>query len=608
LILFLAVLLLNSCEEFFNPNQELIIEKEDYFIDFSEYRSAEMGLYALQQKLVDQLVILGELRGDMVEITPNAESDLVEIYNFQFLKDNKYISPINFYRLISECNNLSRQLKAAHPEVMDKSVSPTVYDQLYGEIICMRAWAYFNAVRIYGKVPYIWESLTSVDEIIDYTNTERIYIDSVNISYDIGGYYNDTTYNDTIRLEKTFLDLKAVIDTFAFQMENEIKAVGVVHNLVNNDLSWEVTVWNKYAKDCLLGQMYLFLGDLVKAEEYFSTIMDYYNPDASSGVRYGLDKSFSNSTWKNIFTTIDVNEHIYTLWFGKSYQQQHSLQKLFSQEPPNQYMLKPTKYAIENWESLFDDVRLTVDSEDPKNTYVEEPGEPGDFYRGHNVSYCYFMSGSPMLNSEVRKMLELRRDGESLESEQMMENVDTVVYKYTFNKTSYDQDRHFNIFRAGGIHLYVAEIYARWEFDHNGIIRPEVLKSLNILNDGSSNNNSEQLGVRGRVGFGDGDDAVTIGNIIYLHDPYTNEITGWLDYTGNLAAKQEYIEDQIMDERARELAFEGERFYDLMRIAERRNDPSYLADRVAAKFHGQQAEQIREYLMNKENWYIRIYD
>ena len=36
----------------------------------------------------------------------------------------------------------------------------------------------------------------------------------------------------------------------------------------------------------------------------------------------------------------------------------------------------------------------------------------------------------------------------------------------------------------------------------------------------------------------------------------------------------------------RELAFEGERFYDLMRVAQRRGDNAYLADRIAAKFSG----------------------
>ena len=60
---------------------------------------------------------------------------------------------------------------------------------------------------------------------------------------------------------------------------------------------------------------------------------------------------------------------------------------------------------------------------------------------------------------------------------------------------------------------------------------------LSFLNDGSYNNDPDQLGVRGRVGFGDGDDGVRLGNYIYQHDPFTNEIVGWYDFTDNLLAK-----------------------------------------------------------------------
>ena len=606
----LFLLVLNSCEEFFEPDQGLIIEKEDYFKDWSEYRSAEMGLYALQQQLVDQLVILGELRGDLVEITPNADRDLIEIYNFQFLRSNKYVSPINFYRLIGACNNLIRQLEFDHQEVLDEKLEPTIYDQLYGEVLCMRAWAYFNAVRIYGKVPYIWQNLTTVDEINEYVNTEREYTDSVNIIFHYGGYYNDTSYNETVVLEKAFLDMQAVVDTFTHQLETKIKngGVGVVHNLTNNDLSWEVTVWNKYAMHCLLGQMYLFQGDLVRANANFNVIMNFFDPEATGALRYGLDNRFRNNSWRNIFTGIDINEHIYTLWFDKSFQQQHNLQNLFSKIPPNSYMLKPTRIATDNWETLWNGVGIIESSSDPTATFLSRPGTPGDFYRGYGVSYAYLKGDEVMEVEDISEMLNLKKNGLLKASSEIMENTDTVIYKYTLNKGVYDQDSHFPIFRAGSIHLYAAEIYARWEFDHDGIVRPEVLKSQNILNDGSYNNNPNQRGVRGRVGFGDGYDGVNVAkNFIYIHDPYTNEITGWHDYTNNLLAKQEYLEDQIIRERARELAFEGERFYDLMRIANRRDDPAYLADRVAAKFSGAKAEQIHQFLMNKENWYIPFY-
>src|SRR5690606_20517871 len=125
-------------------------------------------LYGIQQELVEQLVILGELRGDLLSVTENADADMIEIYNFNVSKENKYVSPRNFFKLISASNNLIRILQREHPEVLDTKSPVTNYDRLYGEVLCMRAWAYFNAVRIYGKIPFIHESLTTIDEVEDY--------------------------------------------------------------------------------------------------------------------------------------------------------------------------------------------------------------------------------------------------------------------------------------------------------------------------------------------------------------------------------------------------------------------------------------------------------
>jgi len=67
------------------------------------------------------------------------------------------------------------------------------------------------------------------------------------------------------------------------------------------------------------------------------------------------------------------------------------------------------------------------------------------------------------------------------------------------------------------------------------------------------------------------------------------------------------VEDMIQEELALETAFEGNRFHDLMRITLRRmkegDDAAYLADKVSAKYPN--ATQMKSYLMNTENWYIR---
>ncbi|MDX2431093.1 MAG: RagB/SusD family nutrient uptake outer membrane protein, partial [Bacteroides sp.] len=360
----------------------------------------------------------------------------------------------------------------------------------------------------------------------------------------------------------------------------------------------------------LLGQMYLEMGNYGMAIQYFDHIMRYqrYNEVEGSNLRYGLDSKFSGPNWKNIFSGVDRDEHIMTLWFNKSYQQQNQLQYLFSTLAPNQYMLKPTAYAVHTWESMWHEFQRE-EFDNPDLTYLdpEYPGFAGDFSRGHGVSFVYQKGGIIMEYDEVREMLELKASQNESALKEFMAGVDTVVYKFTLGKNSFDQDANFPIYRAGGIHLYYAEIFTRWKFpDGSGIVKPNIFEGLAVLNDGNYDNEPRQLGLRGRAGFVSDFEKISITDPIYIHDPITNQVSGYLDYTGNLFAKQIYLEDHVMEERVREMAFEGERFYDLMRIARRRGDPAYLADKVSAKFESPLREQIREHLMNEENWYLKI--
>ncbi|HJX70603.1 MAG TPA: RagB/SusD family nutrient uptake outer membrane protein, partial [Bacteroidales bacterium] len=301
-----------------------------------------------------------------------------------------------------------------------------------------------------------------------------------------------------------------------------------------------------------------------------------------------------------------------TIWFNKANFQQNDLQVFFEPFVPNKFMLKPTKIAIDKWETIWRGQVIAKDDLNPINTEILNYGFPSDYYRGIGPSYLYVKNNMSITGNEYMNMVILRAEGDDRSSRSIMDGYDTIVFKYSINKDRYSHDANYIIYRAASIHLYMAEIYTWRMYDINGIIRTNTTKALGILNDGSDYNpspNRPQLGVLGRVDliYTD-DDGIRLSNIIYTHDPYTNEIIGYTDYTNNLPAKQRYLEERILDERARELAFEGERFYDLMRVAKRRNDPSLLARIVSAKYPEGKREQIYNYLLDENNWYIRYFD
>ncbi|HPR31187.1 MAG TPA: RagB/SusD family nutrient uptake outer membrane protein [Prolixibacteraceae bacterium] len=174
------------------------------------------------------------------------------------------------------------------------------------------------------------------------------------------------------------------------------------------------------------------------------------------------------------------------------------------------------------------------------NQQADMKGNPGDVYRGITVSYDT-INGVPFVNKYNLD------PGLPLSS-------DIILY------------------RSADIHLLLAEAMNRAGYSDI---------ALALLNEGyhEFTNWGSGLGVRGRA---------------YLAPKTIPDGVNLVNY----------VEDLIMEERALELAFEGKRWTDLMRVARRRGN-SWLADRVAAKFSNpDQANKIKEKLNNEQNWYL----
>ena len=104
---------------------------------------------------------------------------------------------------------------------------------------------------------------------------------------------------------------------------------------------------------------------------------------------------------------------------------------------------------------------------------------------------------------------------------------------------------------------------------------------------------------RGVHSFGSGDSQA---NPYYVLPMPTDSLASYAD---TVAYQIPLVEDMIIDEMALEGAFEGNRFYDLLRVALRRGNPAYLADPVSRR-RGETDERLRSLLMDTHNWYLPL--
>lgn len=295
----------------------------------------------------------------------------------------------------------------------------------------------------------------------------------------------------------------------------------------------------------VLGELYLEKGDYANAITYLKMAAESYGNGNSV---YKVDNGYTMEAWKSIFQDAEYQqtENITVIPYNQQQKQFNPLAKWLL--PNDQFMAKPTQLLVDSF-----------------LTQIPAAGTNGDVFRGIGATLDTTSSGEFYVN------------------------------KYSINKSEpFSTD--IILSRAADIHLLLAEALNR-----NG----DSKTALILLNAGfkgektvpaTYNRWNKNIGIRGRAYLKPKlvPDSLTVIN---------NGDTSKVALQGE--ERIQYIEDLIMDERALELAFEGKRWFDLVRVAERRSNPAYLADKVAAKFTDpSEKEAIRLKLMNKGNWYL----
>jgi tetratricopeptide (TPR) repeat protein len=288
-----------SCERFFDPDISNTLAEKDAYNEALSSRAAVNGLYSLAQDLMTSYVILGELRADMLQITPDAGQDLQDIFNLVQNPDNALLLQLKAYHLIANCNDVIYHLE----EVMK---SPVSYEKdlnnMFAEAVTMRSWTFFYLLRTFGSVPYLTGEYAA--------EGSRQSIDA----------WLEDNATGLVTVAQLIADTEEILSDF------------------NPSAISATQYFNLASANALLGEMHLW------ENQYEEAVESLLASVRTSSNRFILDSDLQTTKWANIFKGDETaNDEIMTkILFNKTEKQENDLVPVFSGVSPNTRQLQPT--------------------------------------------------------------------------------------------------------------------------------------------------------------------------------------------------------------------------------------------------------------------------
>jgi hypothetical protein len=613
---------LTSCSDFFEQESENVIYTDKNSLNhWSDTVSSVMGIFNKMQVIADRTILLGEVRGDLVTLTANASADLRELASFTIDDDNVYNQPRDYYAIINNCNYF-----IAHADTALKSNrNEYIFMKEFAAVKAIRAWTYLQLVLNYGSVPFITEPILTKD--MAEQNYPRYEL------ADICQY---------------FLDDLAQLPT---RYDNEYPSYGSVRGNDSRFFFFPINI--------LRGDLNLWLGS-VKGKEagkenfkqaalcYYSYISQRNGENTAYPTGYGaLMWAPGNSSWNAIRVGGDMSSTFSETWKndselismipGDSIRAEgyySELRNLFNSTTENndKFSIKPSNRIIEisaaqpncclssngltaNYapEDLSDhrsgDLRLyynwsegtTVDDITGLRTETQRINK----YNSKNVhvyrrmmvymrmAEALNLSGYPLI---AYKILETGLSNDVLYNE---------VYPYLSqgDKEWLNVSDEFTLVDSLLQYNVDTDIKPTFDFPNNLYA---VLTAGNVVTNTYSTCNT--IGIHSR---GSG---YTPYNEYYDLD-YENMLCWYLTPDSTLAfdnnayeqikaIHQAQVEQMLLDEEALEFAFEGQRYYDLMRFAMRSDNPGEFMTSYINRRNGQDADAGIN-LSNPHSWYMR---
>ena len=143
-----------SCEDMLTPEMDRTVENFSGRDTVNFY----LGILSNVQEMIENNVILGEVRGDLCEPTDYVSDTISAVANFIPTEDaeNGLLNRAAYYKVINQCNYY-----LARVDTMAQKNNIYYMRKEYAQVQAIRAWTYMQLVQNYGTVPFITRPVES---------------------------------------------------------------------------------------------------------------------------------------------------------------------------------------------------------------------------------------------------------------------------------------------------------------------------------------------------------------------------------------------------------------------------------------------------------------
>lgn len=569
---------LTSCDDVFDTDSSSVtIDKGDKLDSPNDSLYSIMGILSQLQKVGERYVVFGELRGDLMEATSQASTELQEISRFAVTSDNSYRMQQDYYNIINNCNYAIARMDTTVTIYQDKVMIPE-----YAAIKAVRAWTYWQVLLAYGEVRWIDKPILSLEASMkDYPvkNGEELaqlliedllpYIDVRQLDYGtIDGYSS----------AEMFIPVPLVLgDLYLYLNRYEEAAAMYYKQIEHYKLTVPDSYSNNWARDTrasvYINHVNSYLQEMLAGLVYSSDAKDYH----PLLIRHAFNDNPSIVPAESFVSAMNHKMHFYAeagaLTIGSYFEGDLRGEAVAS--------------SGEVSSSSFGDITLG------KRT--------GAYITKYNTAASVNENGHDPLNTAVKGLMFTRviplyrtplvylRFAEAL-NRMGKPSMAFAVLKYGLTAENLADASKVSQGELTG------ESFTDFGWTHNS--------------DGNANKGTA---IRG-CGRG-----IALDKEYYVIPDYTRYVEATDEETGEpillpsddaadkamaLSDSILFVEDCIVDEMAAETSFEGNRFFDLLRVARHRNNyPAYMADKVSARFSNK--EEMKAVLMNPDKWYLK---